>query len=360
MHTAIKIILSVLLVLGIIAYGLFRWATIPPTQAQNPIITGVHYVGVTVSDLKRTSDLYQESFDLALVTDDEISNNAAFDKFAKRDGVIAQSRLLKSANAQLRFMQFIPPAIATKQDQHIAENSVEANGPGIAHVCFQVNQTTQAYQHFLAGGATPIGAKEMAQVNPKNPVYYAYADDHDHIMVEVEHVDVEALNLPTPPKNDYRIRHVSLATTDMNRAVSFYSTLLETENPRRAGRLIKLKGDKIDQVSGFKDSELEMAWFQIRNLELELIQYYNPAPVVNSTPRPIDALGYNMIMFDVQTLAAAKEKILASGGLIVSEPAVDDKEQIIYARDPDGNLLGFQALTAESVYSAKHFSDNGI
>lgn len=344
-----------LLVLVISAYGFYRWATIPPTQVENPVINGVHYVGITVSDIQRTSALYQESFDLAFVTHDVITNNSVFDELAMRDGVIAQTSLMKSTNAQLRFMQFTQPSNAAKH-----ADSIEANGIGIAHICFQVNQHTHAYQHFLERGAVPIGDKDMVQVNPKNPVYYAYADDPDQIMVEIEHVDVEALNLPTPPKNDYRIRHVSLATANMGQAIEFYSTLLETENPRRAGRLFKLKGEKVDKISGFENSELEMAWFQVRNLELELIQYYNPAPVAATKPRPIDALGYNMIMFDVQSLALAKEKLLLAGATIISEPNTDDKEQIIYARDPDGNLLGFQALNSNSVYSAKQFKDNGI
>ena len=355
MHTIIKITLSVLALLIASAYGFYHWLTIPPTQVEHPVINGVHYVGATVSDLSSTEKLYRESFDLHHVTRDVISNNAIFNALAQRDGVVAQSSLMKSANAQLRFMTFAQPSVIAEQTQHVGPN-----GPGIAHICFQVNQKTQAYEHFLAGGAKHIGAKEMMQVNPKNPIYYAYAYDQDKLMVEVEHVDVAALNLPTPPKNDFRIRHISLATNDMDRAVGFYSILLETENPRRAGRLIKLKGEKLDNISGFKDSELEMAWFQVRNLELEIIQYYNPAPVLNSLPRVIDALGYNMIVFDAVSLAFAKEKLLAAGGTIVSEPENNADEQILYARDLDGNLLGFQVLTKQSVYSAKNFKDNGI
>jgi catechol 2,3-dioxygenase-like lactoylglutathione lyase family enzyme len=337
------------------AYGFYRWLTIPPTQVENPVINGVHYVGASVSNLPRTEKLYHEALDLHYVKSDVISNNVAFNKLAKREGVVAQSSLMKSVNAQLRFMDFEQRSVAATQAP-----SVGPNGPGIAHVCFQVNQETHAYEHFLKGGATHVGAKEMVQVNPKNPVYYAYANDLDNLMVEIEHVDVAALNLPTPPKNNFRIRHVSLATNDMDRAVGFYSTLLETKNPRRAGHLIKLKGDKVDKISGFEGSQLEMAWFQVRNLELELIQYYNPAPVLTAEPRPIDALGYNMIVFDVVSLAAAKEKLLLAGGTIVSEPKTNADEQIIYARDLDGNLLGFQALAKQSVYSAKNFEDNGI
>jgi len=350
----IKIILGLLALLFAGAYALYYQATLPPTRVDNPIVTGVNYIGLTVSDLERSAKLYQDSANLQLKKQGIISNSPVIDKIAERTGVTAKTKLMTSVNAQLRFMQFDNPSAAAQSAPF-----VDAHGPGIAHVCFQVNKETNTYEKFLAGGGTHIGSKEMIQINPKNPVYYAYARDIDNTMVEIEHVDIEALNLPTPPKNDYRIRHISLATTNMDRAVEFYSSLLQTKNPRRAGRLIKLKGEKVDQISGFKESELEMAWFQVRNLELELIQYTNPKPNVSAKPRPIDATGYNMIVFNVVDLAAVKEKLIAAGGSIVSESQQMDGADVLFARDLDGNLLGFQALTSSSPFSAKHFANNG-
>ena len=215
------------------------------------------------------------------MNDDPVMNT-----LAKRKGVKVKTSLMKSVNGQLQLMEFTHTSAQGK-----AAHFVDANGPGIAHVCFQVNQTTDTYAKFLAAGSKAIGSQEMVQVNPKNPVYYAYVRDPDNIMVEVEHVDVAALNLSTPPSNDYRIRHISIATQNMERAIGFYSELLETQNPRRAGRLLKLKGEKVDAITGFEQSKLEMAWFQVRNLELELIQYHHPVPQPSETLRPIDALG---------------------------------------------------------------------
>lgn len=354
MRTFLKLTISTVILLLIVGFGTYYWLTIPPTQVKSPIIKGVHYVGMSVSNLSNSSDLYQKAFNVQTVGKE--TNGTLFDNhLIAPENALVSSQLLKSANAQLRLMQFHQPSEHAMHAHHVGPN-----GPGIAHVCFQVNKNTQAYQTFLAGGATSIGSEEMVQVNPKNPVYYAYAYDDDKIMVEVEHVDVPKLNLPTPPKNDYRIRHVSLATNDMDRAVKFYSTLLETKNPRRAGRLLKLQGDKVDQITGFNDTKIQMAWFQVRNLELEIIQYYNPAPTTLSMPRPIDALGYNMIVFDVTDLEQVKNKIKTAGGTIVSEPVPADGGQIMYARDLDGNLLGFQTLPKHSLLSATNFKDNGI
>jgi len=217
----------------------------------------------------------------------------------------------------------------------------------------------QAYQQFLKHGATTIGDPNMVQLSHKNPVQYAYARDLDQTMFEVEHVDVDKLDRATPPKHDYRIRHVALATPDFGRTIKFYSHLLEQEKPRILGNFFTLSGKKFDQISGLKDSELKMAFFHIRNMELEIAQYVSHPTDVSKSPRPIDALGYNMIVFDVTNLALVKQRLIAAGGSIVTDVHSLDNGQLFFGRDPDGNLLGFQTLEESSVYSAKNFKDDG-
>ena len=179
-------------------------------------------------------------------------------------------------------------------------------------------------------------------------------------MVEVEHVDIDKLDLPEPPKNQYRIRHVALATPDIDRAVKFYSKLLQEPKPRRLGRFWKLSGEKLDKVSGLPDSKIEMAFFQVRNMELEIAQYHSHPTQRPADPRPLDALGYNMIVFDVEDLAKARDHVVASGGDMVGEYEGLYDHKILFARDPDGNLIGFQTAPETSVISSQNFKDNGI
>jgi predicted enzyme related to lactoylglutathione lyase len=201
----------------------------------------------------------------------------------------------------------------------------------------------------------------MIQLNPKNPVEYAYVKDKDGAIVEVEHVDIAALNLPEPPKNQYRIRHFAIATPDIDRLVDFYSLFLEEKEPRRFGWWFwGISGEKVDKVSGLEDTELRMAWFQIRNMELEIAEYLSHPPIEPETPRPIDAPGYNMVVFDVSDLDAARDLFVKAGGTIVSDIESMDGGQIIFGRDPDGNLLGLQKVSNEAVVSSQNFKDNGI
>ena len=324
------------------------------TRPVNAVVRGVNYVGVSVSDLDQSTHFYSKAADLKLVENGVISDNPVFDALVGRSGVRATTRLLKGSNAQLRYMQFDELSAPSRETPQ-----VEVHGPGIAHVCFQVAKETKVYDNFLAAGATPVGAPEMVQLNPARPVEYAYARDSDDIMFEVEHVDIAALDLDEPPKNKYRIRHVAISTPDIDRAVEFYSTLLEQKKPRRIGRWFSLSGEKFDKVSGLAETKMEMAWFQIRNLELEIAQYISHPTKTPTEPRPVDALGYNMIVFDVTNLGSAREKLIAAGGSVVSEPEPMDGGQIMFGRDLDGNLLGFQVVASEASVSSQNFESDG-
>lgn len=325
-----------------------------PIDRTKTVVQGINYVGLTVSDLERAKTFYALA-DLKHVEDQAIESNPVLDKLAGRSGIRAATSLLRSVNGQLRLMQF-----AEKSAEASAYHPTPVNGPGIAHVCYQAVKETGLYHSFLEHGATHIGSRDMVELSAKNPVKYAYATDHDGILFEVEHVDVERLNLPTPPKNKYRLRHVALATADIDRLVDFYSEFLEEPEPRRFGFWkFGISGEAADKVSGYKDTEIKMAWFQVRNMELEIGEYLNPAPTTSDATKPLDALGYNMIVFDVTDIDAAKAKLLDSGGTIVTEPSLLDGGQIIFGRDPDGNLIGLQKAPSNTHVSSQNFKGNG-
>lgn len=322
-------------------------------QRANKVIRGVNFIGVAVSDIKQSAQFFGDSAKLETVQTGSLDNSVTLDSLAGRKNVTVETALLKSTNAQLRFMQFSNPSPAALNSPEIP-----VFGPGIAHICFQVAETTNTYQRFLNGGATPIGSAEMVQLNPRNPVVYAYARDRDGAIIEIEHVDFDKVS--TKRSNDYRIRHVSLASPNIDRMVAFYSVLMEEPEPRRLGQGGTLAGENFDKVSGQLGTKMEMAWFQVRNLELEVVQYHSHPSERTVSPRPIEAHGYNMIVFDVDDISAAREILLAAGGVIVSEPSSMDGGKVFFGRDPDGNLLGFQAVPTDSKLSSQNFLDNGI
>ena len=318
---------------------------------EDSVVRGVNYVGVVVSDLDATAQLYSSATDLGEVHRESITESAALKALSGGRDVTAETLLLRTANAQIQLMSFSEAPDGWK--------AVPVQGPGIAHVCTQVAQSTETYQRFLENGATHIGSPELIQLNPRNPVYYGYVEDLDGAVIEIEHVDIEALNLDTPPPNQYRLRHVALATPDVERLAAFYSILLDQPNPRNIGGRKGFSGDRIDAVSGLEGSQLRMFWFQLRNLELEISQFVSHPTELPSYPRPVDAPGYNMIVLDVKDLDAAKAKFLEAGGTIETETENFNGAPTIFGRDPDGNIIGLQSAPASSVVSSQNFSGNG-
>jgi len=324
----------------------------PPSFDRTTLFQGVNFVGVSVSDLAASTTRHKEIVAMDPLPLQTISQAPALLAVLENPMVEFTAQLLRGANAQLLLMEFA-------DTPHQNSTPTPVIGPGIAHVCYQVNKTTNTYQRFLEAGATPIGDVNLVQLNSHNPVEYGYIRDSDGIVIEVEHVDVAALDLPEPPSNDYRIRHVSLATPDLNRMVRFYGKLLNQPNPRRAGRFISLSGQKLDQVSGLPQSKIQMAWFQTRNLELELIQYESHPTKPPKSPRPVEALGYNMIVFEVLNLNAARDRLVAAGGSIALPSTPFLGGHISLGRDTDGNLVGLHASDPQHPLSARNFARNG-
>ncbi len=341
-----------LLLLSGCSFLIFGEASERPDDA---VIRGINYVSVTVNNLDEVTDMFADVADLKMVDERELIEIPGSDSLLGRANFTGKTRMMRSNNAQLRFVQF------EDSDESLGEYSkVEVFGPGMAHVAFQVNKATNAYSKFLAAGAKPVnGTPDMTTLNSDNPVEYAYARDANRTMYEFEHVDISRLNRATPPKYDYRIRHVALATPDFDRIVKFYSKLLEQEQPRRLGRIINLQGESFDSVSGLPDAKLKMAFFQVRNMELEIAQYISHPTKLPAKPRPFDAPGFSMIVFDVDDMTAAKALLIAAGGSIVSEAKPFDGGQMMVARDLDGNLLGFQKIDPDSVFSSQNFDGDG-
>lgn len=318
---------------------------------ETSVVKGVNFVGIAVEDLDAATAFYQAGTDFEVVDEASLSDQAALDAIAGRAGVSAETRMLRTVNAQISLMAFSDPT----EDW----DAVPVQGPGIMHVCFQVDQETEAYQRFLAAGGEFLGAEDLVHLNPRNPVYYGYLEDLDGAIVEIEHVDIDALNLETPPPNQYRMRHVALTTPDVDRLADFYSVFLSQPEPRRIGGRNGFSGDRIDAVTGLDASKIRMAWFQVRNLELEITSLVSHPTELPATPRPVDAPGYNMVVFEVEDLTAAAQLFEAAGGSLETDAEDFLGQPIVFGRDPDGNLIGLQASVADAVVSSRNFSGNG-
>lgn len=303
-----------------------------------PLVRGVAYVGQSVGDIDKTTAYYSSTAGLAVVAESKLTGSRMLDALAGKQ-IAVQTRLLRGSTGQIRLMQFKGPSATAK-----AAGIVPVQGPGITHVCHQSPDDRPLFQKFVAAGAKPVSRTgDLVQLRSDVPVRYAYLRDRDGTMMETEQLMRE--NLPWT----YRMRHVALAVADINRTVSFYTKLLGHEP--REGRS-NLMSKNLDVTGNLDNLKLNVAWFSIRNLELEVWQYVShPMPAVNP-PRPLEALGYNMIVLDVSSAELAAEKLVEAGGKLEAKPAAMDGGRMAFGRDPDGNLLGLFQVDEASPYSA--------
>jgi catechol 2,3-dioxygenase-like lactoylglutathione lyase family enzyme len=320
--------LGALIGLGAMAYGgcSNTGAETALQTDDGPVVRGISYIGVSVSDIDRTAAYFTGAGGLIEV-DRSGLRGGVLDRIAGKS-VSAKTRTLRSNSGQIRLMQFDQPAAAAR-----AAGVVPVQGPGITHVCFQSPDSKPIFSKFVAAGAKPLSRTgDLVQLRPDVPVKYAYLRDADGTMIEIEQLLLDNLTF------DYRMRHVAIASLNIDRAVAFYTAVLGKAPRERRSNLVN---KTLDITANLEDMKLDVAWFQLSNLELEIWEYLNPAPTPATEVRPLEALGHNMIVFDVSDPAVALQKLQDAGGLRVAAPSAMDGGQIAFGRDPDGNLIGF-------------------
>ena len=132
--------------------------------------------------------------------------------------------------------------------------------------------------------------------------------------------------------------HVSFTTSDLDRAIAFYSTLLG-EGPLSSGTE---HGGPAAAVIGFDPLQLRFAWFALPNTTtlLELFEYVEPRGEPAKLANNIAGNGHlGLIVDDVE----AEWRRLGEAGASFASPepvTIQDGpwagSKVIYMRDPDG------------------------
>ena len=98
---AIGIVL-VLVVIGTLAY---QQLTKPPERTPDPVVTGINYVAMNVSNLDASQTLYQAAFALNAAERIKLDNNPVVNQLTQRSNTQLHSQLMSTSNAHLRFLK---------------------------------------------------------------------------------------------------------------------------------------------------------------------------------------------------------------------------------------------------------------
>ena len=312
----------------------------PPVAATEAgsLVRGIAYIGQSVSNLEAATAYYTSTGGLEAVAEGGFQGGRHF-YVVEKMSLPLRSRLLRGATGQIRLMEFSMPSRAARE-----AGVVPVQGPGITHVCHQSPLDRNLWGKFVAAGAKPVSRTgDLVQLRPDVPVLYGYARDADGTMLEVEQIMAEGLPW------SYRMRHVAICVRDIDRTVAFYTHVLGRDPRERRSNLVN---KTLDTTADLDNVKLDVAWYNLGNLELEIWEYLNHPTSAPVTARPVQALGYNMIVLDVSDAALAAKKLVEAGGELVSDAKTIDAGIMSFGRDPDGNLLGFLQVDTSSPYSA--------
>ena len=300
-------------------------------MVQTSTVTGMHHVGLSVSDLQRAVGFYVSATGLAADAVRQ-SNSEPWSSLSEHGDAPVNTTALKGPNLSIELAE-----LATGPSEPL----IPVEGPGITHLCFQSPAGSELYRAFVAAGASEVSREAPVDLGGYG-VRYGYARDPDGTMFEVEQLD-------DPPFDDpVWIAHVALVSPDIDRLVEFYEQFFGVSPYRRANKLV---GPRIDEVTGLDDVRIRAAWFNVGNAILELWEYVHPATPPPEGPRPFDAAGVNRFVFEVDDLDAGITRLADLGVEMLAPPAGRADGREVYARDPDGNLFGIVEFPTGSAAS---------
>ena len=132
--------------------------------------------------------------------------------------------------------------------------------------------------------------------------------------------------------------NVGIVVADLDAAVGFFTELgLELE-----GRA-PIEGDWADGVTGLRDMRVEIAMMRTPDGHgrLELSRFLAPTVVADHRTAPVNALGYQRVMFTVEDIDDTVARLARCGATLVGDIVeYEDIYRLCYIRGPEGILLG--------------------
>jgi catechol 2,3-dioxygenase-like lactoylglutathione lyase family enzyme len=135
-----------------------------------------------------------------------------------------------------------------------------------------------------------------------------------------------------------RMDNVGIVVDDLGAMIDFFRDLgLELE-----GRAT-IEGEWAGRVTGLGDQQVEIAMMRTPDGHgrLELSRFIAPPIVADHRNAPVNALGYLRVMFAVDDIDEALEKVRKHGARLVGEVVqYKDVYRLCYIRGPEGLLVG--------------------
>lgn len=135
-----------------------------------------------------------------------------------------------------------------------------------------------------------------------------------------------------------RLTHIGICVSDWERSVRFYRDVLGF----RYRSELQVAGEPSDTLLQLGNVELRAIYLERDGTRIELLHYASPGHQGDSTPRPMNQLGFTHLSLRVDNLAATLAELNKAGVQVLQRTHIDIpafEAAAIFITDPDGTLI---------------------
>lgn len=132
-----------------------------------------------------------------------------------------------------------------------------------------------------------------------------------------------------------RLTHLGLCVSDLERSLAFYRDVLGFEELPDRPRLA-IQGEPAATLLGMPEVSVQAVYLGRDGTTLELLGYPSPGTTGSGEPRPMNALGFTHLSFEVPDLDAAVKRVREAGGRVLEASRIP---VAVFVTDPDGTRI---------------------
>lgn len=134
------------------------------------------------------------------------------------------------------------------------------------------------------------------------------------------------------------VNHLSFTVSDLDKSVNFYSKILGLKLVNICERDIEFS----ERVTGIKGAFLKIAYLEVSNCAIELIEYLSPRgeKIDSSTCNVGSAhVCFNVDNFSMMVNTLRKNEVIFSGQICTVPAGPNKDKKVLYFEDPDSNTI---------------------